>query len=82
MVGHHDGIATHGASTLGIGRMQYAFDHQGPGPEVPHLLQASIVQRGGRQFTVQGRLWEQDGEGTVLRVFVGSAHAESDSVFG
>lgn len=41
-----------------------------------------VFRLGGRQFTVQGRLWEQDGEGTVLRVFVGSAHAESDSVFG
>ena len=37
---------------------------------------------GGRQFTIQGRLWEQEGGVTLLRVFVGSAHAESDSVFG
>ena len=37
---------------------------------------------GGRQFTIQGRMWAQDDAGTVLRVFVGSAHAESDSVFG
>jgi hypothetical protein len=37
---------------------------------------------GGRQFTIQGRLWAQEGEVTLLRVFVGSAHAESDSVFG
>lgn len=41
-----------------------------------------VFRLGGRQFMVQGRLWEQDTEGTVLRVFVGSAHAESDSVFG
>jgi hypothetical protein len=37
---------------------------------------------GGRQFTIRGRMWAQDEEGTVLRVFAGSAHAESDSVFG
>ncbi|MDR7151962.1 hypothetical protein J2W49_003938 [Hydrogenophaga palleronii] len=37
---------------------------------------------GGRQFTIQGRLWAQEGGVTLLRVFVGSAHAESDSVFG
>jgi hypothetical protein len=37
---------------------------------------------GGRQFTIQGRLWAQEGDMTLLRVFVGSAHAESDSVFG
>jgi hypothetical protein len=37
---------------------------------------------GGRQFTIQGRLWAQEDGATVLRVFVGSAHAESDSVFG
>lgn len=37
---------------------------------------------GGRQFTIQGRLWAQEGGATLLRVFVGSAHAESDSVFG
>jgi hypothetical protein len=45
-------------------------------------MTGDVFRLGGRQFTVQGRLWEQDGEGTVLRVFVGSAHAESDSVFG
>ncbi len=37
---------------------------------------------GGRQFTIQGRLWAQEEGATVLRVFAGGAHAESDSVFG
>jgi len=41
-----------------------------------------VFRLGGRQFTIQGRLWEHDGEAVVLRLFVGSAHAESDSVFG
>jgi hypothetical protein len=45
-------------------------------------MTGDVFRLGGRQFTVQGRLWEQDGDRTVLRVFVGSAHAESDSVFG
>ena len=41
-----------------------------------------VFRLGGRQFTIQGRLWEHEGDMTVLRLFVGSAHAESDSVFG
>lgn len=41
-----------------------------------------VFRVGGRQFTVQGRLWEHDPQGPLLRVYVGSAHAESDSVFG
>lgn len=37
---------------------------------------------GGRQFTVQARVWEHDGNTPVLRLFLGSGHAESDTVFG
>ena len=37
---------------------------------------------GGRQFTVQGRLWEHDGSTPVLRLLLSSGHAESDTVFG
>jgi len=37
---------------------------------------------GGRQFIVQGRVWEHDGAAPVLRVFLSSGHAESDTVFG
>ncbi len=37
---------------------------------------------GGRQFMVQGRIWEHDGSAPVLRLFLSSGHAESDTVFG
>ena len=37
---------------------------------------------GGRQFTVQGRVWEHDGSTPVLRLYLSSGHAESDTVFG
>lgn len=37
---------------------------------------------GGRQFIIQGRAWEHDGTTPVLRLFLSSGHAESDTVFG
>jgi hypothetical protein len=37
---------------------------------------------GGRQFLIKGRLWEQDGADIVLRLFLSSAYAQSDTVFG
>ena len=37
---------------------------------------------GGRQFVIQGRVWEHDGATPVLRLFLSSGHAESDTVFG
>lgn len=37
---------------------------------------------GGRQFTIQARVWEHDGTGPILRLFLSSGHAESDTVFG
>jgi len=37
---------------------------------------------GGRQFVVQGRVWEHDGSTPVLRLSLSSGHAESDTVFG
>ena len=37
---------------------------------------------GGRQFIVQGRAWEHDGSTPVLRLFLSSGHAESDTIFG
>jgi hypothetical protein len=37
---------------------------------------------GGRQFVVQGRVWEHDGSTPVLRLYLSSSHAESDTVFG
>ena len=44
--------------------------------------QGDVVRVGGRQFVIQGRLWEHNGESTILRLFAGGAHAESDTVFG
>lgn len=44
--------------------------------------QGDVVRVGGRQFVIQGRLWEHNGESTILRLFTGNAHAESDTVFG
>jgi hypothetical protein len=41
-----------------------------------------VLRIGGRQFTVKGRMWEHDGSGTLLRLYLSSAHAESDTVFG
>ena len=40
------------------------------------------LRLGGRQFIVQGRIWEHDGTSPVLRLLLSSAHAESDTVFG
>jgi hypothetical protein len=41
-----------------------------------------VLRVGGRQFLVQGRAWEHDGDGPLLRVFLSASHAESDTVFG
>jgi hypothetical protein len=37
---------------------------------------------GGRQFIVQGRVWEHDAQGPLLRLLLGDSQAESDTVFG
>ena len=44
--------------------------------------QGDAVRVGGRQFFIEARVWEHDGAGPVLRLFVGAAHAQSDTVFG
>ncbi|MDO9437873.1 hypothetical protein [Hydrogenophaga sp.] len=41
-----------------------------------------LVRLGGRQFMILGRVWEHDAEGPVLKLYVGDAHAPSDTVFG
>jgi hypothetical protein len=41
-----------------------------------------VLRIGGRQFTVKGRMWEQDANGTILRLYLSDAYAESDTVFG
>ena len=45
-------------------------------------LTGDVVRIGGRQFLVQGRAWEHDADGPLLRVFLSNAHAQSDTVFG
>ena len=44
--------------------------------------QGDVLRIAGRQFLVQARVWEHDADGPLLRIFVGSAHAQSDTVFG
>lgn len=44
--------------------------------------QGDVLRIAGRQFVVQARVWEHDGESPVLRLFLGHAHAQSDTVFG
>jgi len=51
----------------------------GPG-QVP--ARGDALRIGGRQFIVQGRIWEHDGITPVLRLLLSSGHAESDTVFG
>ena len=41
-----------------------------------------LVRLGGRQFLIRGRVWEHDAEGPVLKLYVGDAHALSDTTFG
>ena len=40
-----------------------------------------VLRLGGRQFTVAARVWEHDGTSPLLRVYLGSGHAESDTTF-
>jgi hypothetical protein len=53
------------------------WDHHDVAP-----LTGDVVRIGGRQFLVQGRAWEHDGDGPLLRVFLSDSHAHSDTVFG
>ena len=41
-----------------------------------------VMRIGGRQFFIQGRVWEHDGNTPLLRLFISSGHAVSDTVFG
>ena len=45
-------------------------------------MTGDVLRVGGRQFVIQGRVWEHDGVSPVLRLFLSSGHAESDTVFG
>jgi len=41
-----------------------------------------VLRLGGRQFVIQARVWEHDGASAILRLYVSSGHAQSDTVFG
>lgn len=41
-----------------------------------------LIRLGGRQFLIRGRVWEHDGAGTILKLYVGDARAPSDTTFG
>ena len=41
-----------------------------------------VLRVGGRQFVIEARVWEHDGTMPVLRLFLGSGHARSDTTFG
>ncbi len=64
-----------------IRRSQIVIPQFWQGHAVPPA-QGDVIRLGGRQFLIQGRVWEHDGESAVLRLFVGNAHAQSDTVFG
>ena len=40
-----------------------------------------VLRVGGRQFVILARVWEQDGSGSLLRLYLGSGHALSDTTF-
>ena len=41
-----------------------------------------VLRVGGRQFVIQARVWEHDGGAPLLRLYLGSGHALSDTAFG
>lgn len=41
-----------------------------------------VLRVGGRQFVIEARVWEHDGASPILRLFLGSGHARSDTTFG
>lgn len=51
------------------------------GHSVPPAL-GDVVRVGGRQFVIEARVWEHDGTLPMLRLYVGSGHAQSDTSFG
>jgi hypothetical protein len=53
------------------------FDGHGVPP-----ARGDVLRIEGRQFLIHGRVWEHDADGPLLRIFLGQARAESDTVFG
>jgi hypothetical protein len=51
------------------------------GHDVPPQ-RGDVLRIAGRQFEIDARVWEHDAEGPLLRLFIGDAHAQSDTVFG
>lgn len=45
-------------------------------------LRGDVMRLGGRQFVIEARVWEHDGQAPVLRLYLGSGHAQSDTSFG
>ena len=41
-----------------------------------------VVRVGGRQFVIDARVWEHDGALPMLKLYLGSGHAQSDTTFG
>lgn len=62
-------------------RGQHAVPKYWDGHATPPLA-GDVIRLAGRQFLIQGRAWEHDSDGPLLRVFVGAAHAHSDTIFG
>jgi len=51
------------------------------GHSVPPVA-GDALRVGGRQFIIQARVWEHDGQFPVLKLYLSGGHAESDTVFG
>jgi hypothetical protein len=51
------------------------------GHNVPPAL-GDVVRLGGRQFVIEARVWEQDVATPMLRLYLSSSHAQSDTSFG
>jgi hypothetical protein len=64
-----------------IKRQQTPVPRFWQGHDAPPLT-GDVIRLGGRQFLIQGRAWEHDADGPLLRIFVGASHAHSDTVFG
>ena len=41
-----------------------------------------VLRIGERQFIIEARVWEHDGATPLLRLFLGSGHAQTDTSFG
>ena len=51
------------------------------GHSIPPALQ-DVIRLGGRQFVIEARVWEQDTAVPVLKLYLSSSHAQSDTSFG